>query len=43
VPSPRIRSAVEEVAVLSETAYEDLPPSASRMGMDSHHKNLLVR
>jgi phenylalanyl-tRNA synthetase alpha chain len=37
-------SAVEEVALLSETAYRDLPASAiARMGMDPRHKNLLVR
>jgi phenylalanyl-tRNA synthetase alpha chain len=37
-------TAVEEVAVLSETAYDDLPASAiARMGMDRRHKNLLVR
>jgi phenylalanyl-tRNA synthetase alpha chain len=37
-------SAVEEVAVLSETAYGDLPASAiARMGMEPRHKNLLVR
>lgn len=36
--------AVEEVAILSETAYEDLPPAARvRIGMASHQKNLLVR
>lgn len=37
-------AAVEEVAVLSETGYDDLPASAiARMGMDRRHKNLLVR
>ena len=37
-------SAVEEVAVLSETAYGALPASAiARMGMDPRHKNVLVR
>ncbi len=37
-------AAVEEVAVLSETAYDDLPASAiARMGMDRRHKNVLVR
>ncbi|HEY6414898.1 MAG TPA: hypothetical protein VIX41_01630 [Acidimicrobiales bacterium] len=35
---------VEEVAVLSETAYEELPASAvARMGMHRRHKNVLVR
>jgi phenylalanyl-tRNA synthetase alpha chain len=37
-------AAVEEVAVLSQTGYDDLPGSAiARMGMDRHHKNVLVR
>lgn len=37
-------AAVEEVAVLSATDYDDLPASAiARMGMDRRHKNLLVR
>lgn len=36
--------AVEEVSVLSETSYEQLPRSAiTRMGMTPGHKNLLVR
>ncbi|MCZ7526741.1 MAG: hypothetical protein M5U14_10405 [Acidimicrobiia bacterium] len=36
--------AVEEVDVLSETAYEQLPESAiARMGMSTGHKNVLVR
>lgn len=36
--------AVEEVSVLSHTAYEELPPSAiARMGMAPGHKNVLVR
>jgi phenylalanyl-tRNA synthetase alpha chain len=36
-------SAVEEVAVLSETAYGDLPASAiARMGMAPRHKNILM-
>jgi phenylalanyl-tRNA synthetase alpha chain len=47
----RVRSAlgadadsVEEVAVVSETAYEELPASAvARMGMHRRHKNVLVR
>jgi phenylalanyl-tRNA synthetase alpha chain len=35
---------VEEVLVLSETAYQALPPQASaRLGMGPEHKNLLVR
>ncbi|MGH9231687.1 MAG: hypothetical protein ACRD07_23695, partial [Acidimicrobiales bacterium] len=37
-------AAVEEVAVLSQTHYDDLPASAiARMGMDRRHKNVLVR
>jgi phenylalanyl-tRNA synthetase alpha chain len=37
-------AAVEEVAVLSETAYDELPASAiARMGMQRRHKNVLVR
>jgi phenylalanyl-tRNA synthetase alpha chain len=37
-------AAVEEVAVLSETAYNELPASAvARMGMHRRHKNVLVR
>ena len=37
-------AAVEEVSVLSQTDYDDLPRSAiARMGMDRRHKNLLVR
>jgi phenylalanyl-tRNA synthetase alpha chain len=37
-------AAVEEVAVLSATGYDDLPASAiARMGMGRRHKNLLVR
>lgn len=36
--------AVEEVAILSETAYEGLPPPArARIGIATHQKNLLVR
>jgi phenylalanyl-tRNA synthetase alpha chain len=36
--------AVEEVAVLSETAYEQLPASAiARMGMHRRQKNVLLR
>ena len=36
--------AVEEVSVLSETAYQDLPTSAiARMGLGSDQKNVLVR
>jgi phenylalanyl-tRNA synthetase alpha chain len=36
--------AVEAVEVLSETAYERLPPAAvARMGMSPRHKNVLVR
>ena len=36
--------AVEEVEVLSETAYARLPPAAvARMGMSRRHKNVLVR
>jgi phenylalanyl-tRNA synthetase alpha chain len=35
---------VEEVRVLSETAYEALPAQASaRLGMGPEHKNMLVR
>lgn len=35
---------VEEVAVLSETAYDELPPQAiERLGMRPHHKNVLLR
>ncbi|HET6834672.1 MAG TPA: hypothetical protein VFH30_12435 [Acidimicrobiales bacterium] len=37
-------AAVEEVAVLSQTGYDDLPATAiARMGMDRSHKNVLVR
>jgi phenylalanyl-tRNA synthetase alpha chain len=37
-------AAVEEVAVLAETAYEDLPPAArARLGMGRGQKNVLVR
>jgi phenylalanyl-tRNA synthetase alpha chain len=37
-------AAVEEVAVLSEAAYEELPASAiARMGMQRRHKNVLIR
>jgi phenylalanyl-tRNA synthetase alpha chain len=37
-------AAVEEVSVLSETAYDTLPPSAiARMGMAPSQKNVLVR
>jgi phenylalanyl-tRNA synthetase alpha chain len=36
--------AVEEVIVLSETAYVDLPESArARLGMSPEHKNVLLR
>jgi phenylalanyl-tRNA synthetase alpha chain len=36
--------AVEEVTVLSESGYDELPASAiARMGMRPRHKNLLVR
>lgn len=36
--------AVEEVALLTVTRYDDLPPSAiARMGLSSDQKNLLVR
>jgi phenylalanyl-tRNA synthetase alpha chain len=36
--------AIEEVAVLSQTAYEELPASAiARMGMRRRHKNVLLR
>lgn len=36
--------AVEEVAVLSQTAYDELPPKAvERLGMRRHQKNVLVR
>lgn len=36
--------AVEEVVVLSETAYVDLPePARARLGMTTGHKNILVR
>jgi phenylalanyl-tRNA synthetase alpha chain len=35
---------VEEVAVLSETPYRDLPPAAiSRLGMSPTQKNMLIR
>jgi phenylalanyl-tRNA synthetase alpha chain len=36
--------ALEAVAILSETAWEDLPPVArDRLGMGAEHKNVLVR
>ncbi|HVM15462.1 MAG TPA: hypothetical protein VM287_14195 [Egibacteraceae bacterium] len=36
--------AVEEVAVLTQAPFEDLPPSAiARMGMTSKHKNVFIR
>jgi phenylalanyl-tRNA synthetase alpha chain len=36
--------AVEEIAVLAETAYDDLPPAArERLGVRPGQKNLLVR
>jgi phenylalanyl-tRNA synthetase alpha chain len=39
----RVQS-VEEVLILSETSYEDLPPQAiERLGMLPHQKNLLLR
>lgn len=35
---------IEEVSILSETAYEDLPQKAKeRLGIESNEKNLLVR
>jgi phenylalanyl-tRNA synthetase alpha chain len=37
-------SSVESVAVLSETAYEELPPAArARLGISPRQKNVLVR
>jgi phenylalanyl-tRNA synthetase alpha chain len=37
-------SSVEEVAVLAETAYDDLPPAArTRMGVTPTQKNVLLR
>jgi len=36
--------AVEQVIVLSETAYADLPePARTRLGMNPEHKNILLR
>ena len=41
---PDEAEAVEEVAVLAETPYEDLPPAArDRLGIGPGQKNLLVR
>lgn len=41
---PQHLDSIEEIKVLSETQYEDLPPSAiTRMGMDNTQKNLLLR
>ncbi len=35
---------IEEVKVISETSYENLPDVAiKRMGMETHHKNVLLR